>query len=211
MRTIMVLNPKGGCGKSTIATNIASFYASKGKSVMIADFDPQGSSIDWLAARPDNVPEIEGIAAWKDGFKPPRNKDVLIMDVPAGVHGKDLTALIRRAQTVVIPVLPSPIDMRAAAKFVHEIHHVGKVEKNQVKLAVVANRVKENTLVFHMLEKFLKKLDIPFIGKLRDTQNYIRAAERGLGVFELAPSSVYQDMEQWASITRWLNSKRSMP
>ena len=211
MRSIMVLNPKGGCGKSTIATNIASFYASKGKSVMIADFDPQGSSIDWLAARPDNVPEIEGIAAWKDGFKAPRNKDVLVMDVPAGVHGKDLTALIRRAQSVIIPVLPSPIDMRAAAKFVHEIHHVGKVEKNQVKLAVVANRVKENTLVFHMLEKFLKKLDIPFIGKLRDTQNYIRAAERGLGVFELAPSSVYQDMEQWASITRWLNSKRSMP
>ena len=211
MRTIMVLNPKGGCGKSTIATNIASFYASKGKSVMIADFDPQGSSIDWLAARPDNVPEIEGIAAWKDGFKAQRNKDVLIMDVPAGVHGKDLTALIRRAQSVVIPVLPSPLDMRAAAKFVHEIHHVGKVEKNQVKLAVVANRVKENTLVFHMLEKFLKKLDIPFIGKLRDSQNYIRAAERGLGVFELAPSSVYQDMEQWTSVTRWLNSKRSMP
>jgi len=207
----MVLNPKGGCGKSTIATNIASFYASKGKSVMIADFDPQGSSIDWLAARPENEPKIKGIEAWKDGFKAPRNKDVLIMDVPAGVHGKDLTALIRRAQSVVIPVLPSPIDMRAAAKFVHEIHHVGKVEKNQVKLAVVANRVKENTLVFHMLEKFLKKLDIPFIGKLRDTQNYIRAAERGLGVFELAPSSVYQDMEQWTSVTRWLNSKRSMP
>lgn len=210
MRSIMVLNPKGGCGKSTIATNIASFYANKDKSVVLADFDPQGSSLDWLSARSDNYPEIEGIMAWKQ-FRSPRNRDVLIMDVPAGVHGKDLTALIRRAQSVIIPVLPSPIDMRAVAKFAHEIHHVGKVEKNQVKLAVVANRVKENTLAFQMLEKFLKKLDIAFIGKLRDTQNYIRAAERGVGIFEMAPSSVYQDLEQWASITRWLNSKRSMP
>lgn len=210
MRSIMVLNPKGGCGKSTIATNIASFYANKDKTVALADFDPQGSSIDWLAARPDNFPEIEGIVAWKE-FKTPRNADVLVMDVPAGVHGKELTALIRRAQSVVIPVLPSPIDMRAVAKFAHEIHRVGKVEKNQVKLAVVANRVKENTLAFQILQKFLKKLDIAFIGKLRDTQNYIRAAERGLGIFELAPSSVYQDLEQWGTITRWLNSKRSLP
>ena len=205
----MVLNPKGGCGKSTIATNIASFYTTKNKSVVLADFDPQGSSMDWLDARPDKYPEIEGIAAW-ESFKTPRNKDILVMDVPAGVHGKELNALIRRAQSVIIPVLPSPIDMRAVAKFAHEIHRIGKVEKNQVKLAVVANRVKENTLAFQMLQKFLKKLDIAFIGKIRDTQNYIRAAERGVGIFEMAPSSVYQDLEQWASITRWLNSKRSI-
>lgn len=207
----MVLNPKGGCGKSTIATNIASYYATKGKSVALVDFDPQGSSIDWLGARPDDAPQITGIAAWKDGFKAPCNTEFLIMDVPAGVHGKELTALIRRAQSVVIPVLPSPIDMRAAAKFVHEIHRVGRVEKNQVKLAVVANRVKEYTLVFQILNKFLKKLDIAFIGKLRDTQNYIRAAEQGLGIFELAPSSVSIDLEQWNSVTRWLNSNRSKP
>jgi len=211
MRSIMVLNPKGGCGKSTIATNIASYYATLGDSVVLADFDPQGSSIDWLAARPDNAPKITGIPAWEDAFKAPRNTDVLVMDVPAGVHGKELTSLIRHAQSIIIPVLPSPIDMRAAAKFVHEIHHVGKVEKNQVKLAVVANRVKENTLVFQILNKFLKKLDISFIGKLRDTQNYIRAAERGLGIFELAPSSVSLDLQQWESVTRWLNSRRSMP
>jgi len=207
----MVLNPKGGCGKSTIATNIASYYASKGHSVALADFDPQGSSIDWLAARPDDAAEITGMVAWKEPFKTPHNVDILIMDVPAGVHGKELTALIRRAESVIIPVLPSPIDMRAVAKFAHEIHKVGKVEKNKVKLAVVANRVKENTLVFQILMKFLKKLDISFIGKLRDTQNYIRAAERGLGIFELAPSSVAIDLQQWQSIIRWLNSKRSQP
>ncbi len=207
----MVLNPKGGCGKSTIATNIASYYATQDKSVALADFDPQASSLDWLAARPEKAPQIIGIPAWKDGFKAPRNTDVLIIDVPAGVHGKELTALIRRAQSVIIPVLPSPIDMRAAAKFAHEIHHVGRVEKNQVKLAVVANRVKENTLVFQILNKFLRKLDIAFIGKLRDTQNYIRAAEQGLGIFELAPSSVSIDLQQWDAITRWLISKRSQP
>ena len=205
----MVLNPKGGCGKSTIATNLASFYATKDKTVVLADFDPQGSSMDWLDARSDKFPEIEGIAAWEN-FKTPRNRDIMIMDVPAGVHGKELNALIKRAQSIIIPVLPSPIDMRAVAKFAHEIHRIGKVEKNQVKLAVVANRVKENTLAFQILQKFLKKLDISFIGKIRDTQNYIRAAERGVGIFEMAPSSVYQDLEQWATITRWLNSKRSI-
>ena len=205
----MVLNPKGGCGKSTIATNLASFYATKDKTVVLADFDPQGSSMDWLDARSDKFPEIEGIAAWEN-FKTPRNRDIMIMDVPAGVHGKELNALIKRAQSIIIPVLPSPIDMRAVAKFAHEIHRIGKVEKNQVKLAVVANRVKENTLAFQILQKFLKKLDIAFIGKIRDTQNYIRAAERGVGIFEMAPSSVYQDLEQWATITRWLNSKRSI-
>jgi len=210
MRTIMVINAKGGCGKTTLATNIAGFYADKGKAVAIADFDPQGSSLDWLKARPEDRPEIVGINASDGSFRSPRNIDTLILDVPAAVHGKILTALVRRAESLVIPVLPSPIDMRAAAHFIEELLLVGKVNRDEVKLAVVANRVKENTLIFHTLEKFLRRLKIPRIATLRDTQNYIRSAERGVSIFEMAPSAVEQDVEQWRSLTRWLNSKRSI-
>jgi len=211
MRTIMVLNAKGGCGKTTLATNIASFYAQRGLSVALADMDPQGSSLDWLQARPENRPAIRGIAGWKEPLRHSRDTDYLIIDAPAAVHGKDITELVRRAQTVVIPVLPSPIDIRAATHFIHELLLVGKVSRQQTKIAVVANRVRENTLIYHALERFLKRLDIPFVATLRDTQNYIRAAERGLGIFELAPSLVSHDLEQWRSLTRWLNSKRSLP
>lgn len=210
MRTIMVINAKGGCGKTTLATNLAGYYAAeKGQAVAIADFDPQLSSLDWLKQRPEGRPEILGIDASDGSFRAPRNIDILILDVPAAVHGKVLTDLVKRAESLVIPVLPSPIDMRACAHFIHELLLVGKVDREQVKLAVVANRVKENTLIFHALEQFLRRLKIPRIGTLRDTQNYIRAAERGLSVFEMAPSAVEHDLEQWASITRWLNSKRS--
>jgi chromosome partitioning protein len=209
MRTIMVINAKGGCGKTTIATNLAGFYADRGNTVAIADYDPQGSSIDWLKNRPEHRPEIIGLAAYKGETRAPGYTDYLILDVPAAAHGKDLTALVRHAETLIIPVLPSPIDMRAAAHFIQELLLVGKVKREQTRLAVVANRVKENTLIFHALEKFLRRLKISRIATLRDTQNYIRAAERGLSIFEMAPSAVEQDIEQWKPLTRWVNSKRS--
>ena len=210
MRTIMVINAKGGCGKTTIATNLAGYFAwEREQRVAIADFDPQLSSLDWLKQRPEEYPEIIGIDASDGSYHTPHNVDVVILDVPAAVHGKTLTSLVRRAESLIIPVLPSPIDMRACAHFIEELLLVGKVNRDQVKLAVVANRVKENTIIFHTLEKFLRRLKIPRIGTLRDTQNYIRAAERGLSIFELAPSMVAHDLEQWQSITRWVNSKRS--
>ncbi len=212
MRTILVLNSKGGCGKSTIATNLASYYAwEEEANVVIEDFDPQGSSTEWLKARDPDLPEITGIRAWQETARPPRNTDVVILDAPAAVYGKDLTALVRRAQTILIPVLPSPMDMRATAHFVHDLLLVGKVSRKQTRLGVIANRVRENTLVYHDLEKFLKHLKIPVVATLRDTQNYIRAAERGRGIFELAPSLVYDDLEQWEPLVKWLRSKRSMP
>lgn len=211
MRSILILNQKGGCGKTTLATNIASFYAQKGHAVTLADFDPQGSSLEWLEARPETHPVIEGVAAWDGTFRTPRNADYLVMDAPAAVHGRSVSDLVRRAQTAVLPVLPSPIDIRAAAHFIEELLLVGKVSRRQTRLAVVANRTRENTVIYHKLARFLKRLDIPFVATLRDTQNYIRAAERGLGIFELAPSLVEQDLSQWKTLTRWLNSRRSMP
>ncbi|MFQ5487467.1 MAG: AAA family ATPase [Gammaproteobacteria bacterium] len=211
MRTILLLNPKGGCGKTTLATNIASFYARRGHRVVLADFDPQGSSLEWLAARPKKLQPIQGIAAWEESLRVPRQCEFLVMDAPAAVYGKEISALVRRAQSVILPVLPSPIDIRAASHFIHDLLLVGKVSRRQTKIAVVANRVRENTLIYHRLESFLKQLQIPFLTSLRDTQNYIRAAERGLGIFELAPSLVESDLEQWKPLTRWLNSKRSLP
>jgi chromosome partitioning protein len=211
MRTIMLLNAKGGCGKSTLASNLASYYATEQYSVALVDFDQQKSSLEWLAARSENEWEIIGIDGTEKGMHIPRNIDVVIYDVPAGISGKELTAMVKRTDTLIIPVLPSPIDIRAASHFIRDLLLVGKVSRKQTKLAVVANRVRENTLVFHRLEKFLKSLKIPFVATLRDTQNYIHAEERGLGIFEMAPSSVVHDLEQWEPLLKWLRSKRSLP
>ena len=233
MRKIMLLNAKGGCGKSTLATNLASYYASQGKSVVIADFDRQGSSMEWLEARPQDRPPIRGIAAWREPLRVPRSTDYVIMDVPAGAHGSDLTALVRRAQTVIIPVLPSPTDIRAAAHFIHEALLVGKIVRDETRLAVVANRVRENnsiqntmesvlnsmsisystlnTQIYHNLERFLSRLKIPFIATLRESQNYLVADARGLGIFDLNRSQVTRDTEQWEPLLKWLESKRSIP
>jgi chromosome partitioning protein len=212
MRSILVLNAKGGCGKSTISTNLASYYAWElEQKVVLADFDPQGSSMAWLAARGEEWPLIEGVAAWKEPLKPARDTDVLIMDAPARVHGAELTQLLRRAETVLFPVLPSPIDMRAAEVYMEELLNAGRVERKEVKVGVIANRVRENTIIFAELYEFIKKLKVPYIATLRDTQNYIRAEERGLGIFEMAPSQVAQDIEDWEPLVKWLKSKRSQP
>ena len=210
MRSIMVLNAKGGSGKSTIATNLASYYAWEQElNVVLADFDPQGSSIAWLKARDEKWPHIHGIAAWQEPVRPPKDTDIVIMDTPARVKGKELTNLVRRVETIIVPVLPSPIDIRAAADFMKELLTTGKVSRKETKVAVIANRVRENTLIYHSLQAFLKSLKIPFVTTLRDTQNYIRAEERGVGIFEMAPSQVWQDLEQWEPLIRWLRSKRS--
>ena len=210
MRTIMVINPKGGSGKSTISTNLAAYYASESANVVLADLDPQGSSLDWLEARPAGRPQIKGInASDKGAARPARNTDVVIFDAPAATHGKDLTALVRRAETFIVPVLPSPIDMRAAAAFIAEMRANSKVAKKQAKFAVVANRVREHTRIYGELEAFLKKQRVPVLTHLRDGMNYVRCAERGIGVHELAPYASAVDREQWKPIISWLKSKRS--
>jgi len=212
MRTIMVLNAKGGCGKSTISTNLASYFAAVlGQKVVLADYDPQESSLAWLEARDEKWAHVDGIAAHKKPLNLAKDTDVVIIDAPARVHGKELTQLLRHAETVIFPVLPSPIDMRAATKYMEELMKSPRVTRGEVKIGVIANRVRENTLIFADLYSFIKKMSLPYIATLRDTQNYIHAEERGIGIFEMAPSQVYQDLEDWESLTKWLRSKRSMP
>lgn len=212
MRSIMVLNSKGGSGKSTVATSIASYYASQGKKVVLVDCDAQASSLEWLAARPSGRSTITGIDGSAGQYRAPRSADYVVYDTPAAVHGKELSAFLRRAQSIIIPVLPSPIDMRAATPFIQKVLDNGRVARKEARIALIANRCRETYNIYHQLDTYLRKVrKAPFISVLRETQNYVRAAERGLGIFELAPYSVRRDLDQWDPIIRWLNSKRSQP
>lgn len=212
MRHIMVLNPKGGCGKSTLATNIASYFATEGHNVALADYDPQRSSLDWLARRPEDRAPITGLVAYEEGLRRlPRNADFLVIDAPARSHGPELTELVKHAETIVVPVLPSTIDMQATANFLKELKDVGKIERKDAKIGVVANRVRENTLIFEELDSYLTAARVPYLAALRDAQNYIRAYTRGLGIFELPEYLAWPDWEQWDPLLRWLRSVRSQP
>ena len=212
MRHIMVMNAKGGCGKSTLATNIASYYADAGYNVALADYDPQRSSLDWLARRPADRPEITAIAGFEDGLKHvPRSADMVIIDAPARSHGKELTNLVKHAETIIVPVLPSTIDIQASDRFIKELKSVGKIERKQAKIGVVANRVREYTLIFEELDEYLTKLRVPYLASLREAQNYVRAYTRGLGIDELPEYLAWPDWEQWDPLIEWLDSRRSQP
>ena len=169
MRHIMVLNAKGGCGKSTLATNIASYFANEGASVALADYDPQRSSLDWLDRRPENRAPITGVAGYDGGLRRvPRTADFVIIDAPARSHGSELTDLVKHAETIIVPVLPSTIDMQATTKFLEELKSIGKIERKQAKIGTVANRVRDNTLIFDELDEYLLKARTPYIAaKLR--------------------------------------------
>ena len=208
----MVLNAKGGCGKSTLATNIAVFFAREGHQVCIATMIRSESSLDWLAQRPADLPPSPACPRSTEGCAACRaSTDVLVIDAPARVHGTELNELVRRAETIIVPVLPSSIDMKACAHFMAELLEIGKVSRKQARLAVVANRVREHTLIFEELDQYLAKLKVPYLGCLREAQNYVRAYARGMGVMELPEYLAWPDWKQWEAITQWLGSKRSQP
>ncbi len=212
MRHIMVLNAKGGCGKSTLATNIASYFVTEGANVALADYDPQRSSLDWLERRPDNRPVIHAVAGFEGGLRRvPRNSDILVIDAPARSHGDELVDLVKHAETIVVPVLPSTIDMQATAVFLKELQAVGKIARKQAKIATVANRVRDNTLIWDELDEYLLKTRVPYVAALREAQNYVRAYTRGLGIFELPEYLAWPDWEEWEPLTAWLRSVRSQP
>ncbi len=209
MRTIMLINSKGGSGKSTLATNLASYFACWGIRVTLVDFDRQGSALDWLHARPADRPEIRSVAAVAPSYPVPDDSDYRVLDVPSGVHDEQLTQLLQLADTVVIPVLPSPMDIRATGRFVAELL-ANPAYAPDKRVCVVANRVREQTRSYRVLEEFLEKLGIPFVAHLRDTQNYIRAAEQGLGIFELPRREVLPDLAQWQPLVVWLAGDRRL-
>lgn len=218
MRTILVMNPKGGSGKSTIAMNIAGYFAQRGRQVALADCDVQRSCADWLAVRPESAPRILGAKLAGERVEVSGGSaEIVVMDTPAAVHGGRLAAYVRAAETLVIPMLPSTVDIRAAERFIAELFELRKLINRRIKLATVANRVREDTLSAAGLQIFLDGLrlpggqPLPFITVLRQSQNYVRAAERGLSIFEFAPARTVFDQEQWQPLLRWLSGPRSLP
>ena len=218
MRTILVLNPKGGCGKSTIATNIAGYFAMRGKNVSLADCDTQCSSTDWLSVRPEHLATINHVPVKKGKLHVPGNTEILILDTSASIHGEKMANIVRAAQTMIIPVLPSAIDIRAAERFISDLIQLRKKSVNRkIKIATVANRVNEMTIAADKIDDYLYKIKlpdgkrIPYMALLRASQNYVYAAEQGKTIFELAPSRTGRDREKWKPLLRWLNSKRSLP
>ena len=219
MQKILVINSKGGCGKTTIATNLASYFAAQNLETALLDFDPQGSSIRWLNQRPKSGPAIYGVhvASRKNTtgvtrsfqMRVPPQTERMIIDAPAGVTGHELIDLIRLVDTIIVPVLPSSIDIHAVTRFIEELLVVGRVRQLGLNVAVVANRVKKNTLTYRALERFLKTLKLPFITTLRDTQNYVHATERGLGIHEMWDKRTDIDKAQWRPLTRWLEDVNS--
>jgi len=215
LQRILVTNAKGGCGKTTITTNIASYYAGQGKIVRLFDHDSQGSSLAWLKKRPETAAQIYGVDASKNSdhrltrswqLRVPPDTDVAVIDTPAGIDIGDLSPLFLQNDSVLIPVLPSPIDIHATAHFIKDLLTTGKARKKMVRLAVIANRVRKNTIMYHALERFLFSLNIPFISSLRDTQLYARAIELGVGIQEVPTSRNRVDKDQWAPIIRWLDT-----
>jgi len=208
MRSILVVNPKGGCGKTTLATNLATYYAVWETSTALVDLDPQQSSMEWLRVRPDSEHPIQGFDGLKGKIYPEEGTERVIYDAPARTDTKKVARLIELVDVVIIPVLPSAIDMRVSANFVADI--VTQVRANNTKalIGVVANRVQKNYQSYKTLVKFLKKLNVPFVGALRNSQNYIKAADSGVGIFEMPISEVKTDMEEWKPIINWIEGKR---
>jgi chromosome partitioning protein len=206
MKVVVVANPKGGAGKSTLSTNIAGYFASQGHQVMLGDADTQQSSKFWLSQRPVTLPPI---ATWEFQpdlvltAKPPRGTTHVVIDTPGGINGWRLKEVIERADKVIVPVMPSVFDMQATNEFLQQLVQI--TAKLPTQVGVVGNRIDTRTISAGNLRKFIESLQVPVLTYLRDTQYYLHMAAHGLSMFDITPSKVQKDLEQWAPICRWLD------
>lgn len=214
LNRIVVLNPKGGCGKTTLVTNLASCYAHRGPMPAVMDWDPQGSAMRWIEKRNGELAQVHGIAAYKNTMsttrswqlRVPTETRTVIVDSPAGLTHDGLRELTRDATSILVPVLPSPIDIHAASRCIADLLLIAKVDRRDRKLAVVANRTRQNTRSHEKLMRFLDTLGIPVAGVLRDSQAFVQAADAGLGIVEMPRRRVSRDIEQLDRILAWLDS-----
>ncbi len=204
MKAFLVANPKGGSGKSTLATNLAGYFASKRHEVMLGDIDRQQSSREWLAIRPFELPSID---TWEIGpdnvSRPPKSSSHVVLDTPAGLHGKMLDKVLKLSTRVIVPVQPSMFDMRATRHFLDALLSEKAVRKGKADVAVIGMRVDARTRAAAELERFFATFDLPVLTYLRDTQVYVQAAGAGMTIFDLPPSRAERDLEQWRAIIEW--------
>ncbi|MFZ5486651.1 MAG: AAA family ATPase [Pseudomonadota bacterium] len=205
MRVVLVANPKGGVGKSTLATNIAGYFAAQSHAVMLGDTDRQQSARMWLGLRPA---QARPIGTWDIGpdqvAKPPKGTTHVVIDTPAGLHGKRLDALLKRADKVIVPLQPSVFDIFATHAFLQQLAEHRRAAG--VSVVLVGMRVDERTHAAEQLQRFVGGLGLPVLGYLRDTQNYLHLAAHGLTLFDVAPSRVARDLAQWQGICAWLDT-----
>jgi chromosome partitioning protein len=212
MQRIVVLNPKGGSGKTTIAVNLASYFASRQQMPVLMDYDPQGSSMRWVKKRQPMQPWVYAVAAFENDarttrsfqLRTPEGTTHLIVDTPAAVEAREMPELTRAADKILVPVLPSDIDIHACSRCIRDLLLVAKVRREDNRLGVVANRVRRNTLTYQSLIRFLGTLGVPIVATIRDSQNYVRSAELGLGVHEMKSYVAREDVEQWEPLIAWL-------
>jgi chromosome partitioning protein len=212
MKRIVVLNPKGGSGKTTLAINLASYYASCQQKPVLMDFDPQGSTVRWVKKRQQAQAPISVIAAFENDARttrafqmrvPPGTTHVIV-DTPAALDSPRMPDITRDAHKIIVPVLPSDIDIHACSRCIRDLLLVAKIRREDDRLGVVANRIRRNTLTYQSLIRFLQTLGIPIITTIRDSQNYVRAAELGMGIHEMKSYIAREDVEQWAPLIDWL-------
>ena len=205
MPVIVVANPKGGVGKSTLATQVAGCLAHAGRAVMLGDVDRQQSSRQWLALRPPQLPFIRGWdPAEGDVLCPPRGTTHVVIDTPAGIQGKPLDAVLRIADRVLVPLQPSLFDINATHAFVQSL--AAHRRASRLTIGLVGMRVREHTRAVEQLHHYLDTLAVPVVAWLRDTQNYVHLAAHGLTLWDVAPSRVERDLEQWAPLRAWVLS-----
>jgi chromosome partitioning protein len=201
MQAILIANPKGGSGKTTLSTNIAGYLASTGKHVAMLDLDRQKSANLWLAQRDSSLPII-----WP--MQGERGKtgqaDVLVIDSPAGLHGKNLHHAIRLVNKVVVPIAPSLFDIQASHDFLRELSAEKAARKGRIEIGVVGMRMAPRTRAAVTLEQFLEQLDLPILAYLREAQVYVNAAFEGKSIFDLPQYAAEQDVEQWADLIKWI-------
>ena len=212
MQRIVVLNPKGGSGKTTIAVNLASYFASRQQRPVLMDHDPQGSAGRWVSKRSLSRPRVDLIVAHERDprvtrsfqLRPPPDATHIVVDTPAAMSTQTMIELTREAHKILVPVLPSDIDIHACSRCVQNLLLVAKVRRRENRLGIIANRVRRNTLSSQSLLRFLDTLGVPIVATLRDSQNYVRAAAQGLGLEEMNPAQVFDDLVQWQSLYDWL-------
>lgn len=215
MQRIVVLNPKGGSGKTTLATNLASHFAARGDKTALMDYDAQGSSTFWVGQRPAERQPVQIITAYKHPAGVTRswflrvepNTRTLIIDTAAALDFAAFQRTLQEACAIVIPVLPSDVDIHAVANSIGQLLTIAKVSRSEHRIAVVANRVRKNTLAYQRLQYFLGSLQIPFLTTLRDSQNYVNATAQGLGIFEMPEQLVREDLDAWQPLLAWLETK----